>query len=104
MELPLLKPMYQRLKNRGFEIVVVEIQGNQAGAEQFIAEQELPYVFVEDTKGADSLSQSRYVAFAYPTTFIIDRQGKIRKYHLGFSAGGEKKLEAEVTELLNESD
>ena len=104
MELPLLKSMYQRQKDKGFEIVVVEIQGNRAGAEQFIAEQELPYVFVDDAKGADSLSHSRYVAFAYPTTFIIDRQGKIRSYHLGFSAGDEKSLEAEIVELLKEGD
>lgn len=102
MELPLLKTLHKNLQDKGFEIIAVESTGNKTGAQQFIAENELPYVFVEDLADKDSYSRSVYTVFAYPTTFIIDRQGRIRAYHLGFDAGDEQSLEKEIIELLNE--
>ena len=102
MELPLLKSLHKNLKEKGFELIAVESTQNKTGAQKFIEENGLPYLFVEDVSGADSISRSVYTVFAYPTTFIIDRQGRIRSYHLGFDAGDEKSIEKEIIELLNE--
>jgi hypothetical protein len=35
-----------------------------------------------------------------PSTFVIDREGRILSYHLGFQDGDELGLEKEITDLL----
>jgi hypothetical protein len=38
-----------------------------------------------------------------PSTFIIDREGRVLSYHLGFQDGDEAKLEKEISDLLESS-
>lgn len=42
--------------------------------------------------------------FAYPTTMIIDRQGTIRGFWVGYERGAERVMQSLVEELLNPSD
>lgn len=35
-----------------------------------------------------------------PSTFIIDRKGRVLSYHLGFEEGDEIELEEEIADLL----
>jgi hypothetical protein len=39
-----------------------------------------------------------------PSTYVIDREGRILSYHLGFQEGDELELEKEITDLLASSD
>jgi peroxiredoxin len=39
-----------------------------------------------------------------PNTFIIDRQGRVRYKHLGFSDGMKKFIELEIQSLLDEAE
>lgn len=101
MELPRLKKLYENLHSKGLEIIVVEIMGDAKGALKFIEENDLPYRFVEDdrrtpNKGAKDI----YSVFAYPTSFIIDKEGYAVFYHFGFAPGDEVKLEKKLTQLL----
>lgn len=102
MELPRLKGMYERLHGQGLEIVTVRIDKNAAGAQKFISDNQLPYLFLVDDTPDGSIHKGLYGCFAYPTTFIIDRAGMIRYYHLGFEAGDETHLEEIVAALLRE--
>ena len=45
-----------------------------------------------------------YLSEGNPTTFVIDREGRILSYHLGFQEGDEVKLEKEITDLLASLD
>ena len=103
MELPLLKSMWNKYNSQGLEIVVVDIQANTKGALEFITEHELPYLFLEDKVGEGNIHKNIYNAFAFPTSFIIDREGMIHYYHLGFEAGDEHKLEQEIVGLLQKN-
>jgi peroxiredoxin len=42
----------------------------------------------------------QYGIDALPTTFVIDRDGKIAGRHVGFGPGGEKQFEEELRQLL----
>jgi peroxiredoxin len=37
---------------------------------------------------------------SFPSTFLIDRDGKVMFFHLGFEAGDEEHLEEEINTLL----
>jgi len=44
-----------------------------------------------------------YLSEGNPTTYIIDREGRVLSYHLGFQEGDEVELEEEITDLLTSS-
>ena len=43
----------------------------------------------------------QYGVRGFPTTFVIDRTGKIVNRHMGFGPGEEKTFEEEVQQLLS---
>lgn len=100
MELPRLNPLYEKYKDRGLEVVAVEGFRMEEKAKKFIEENKLNYHFVQDNEGEDAVVRSVYKVNGYPTTFIIDRNGRVIYSHLGFSAGDEEKVEKEILSLL----
>jgi len=100
VELPRLQPLYEQYADRGFEVVAVEGKGQDDRAQQFIADNGLTYTFV---KGADSdpdVVRDLYQVQLFPTSMLIDREGRVMYYHLGFEAGDETKMAAEIEKLL----
>ena len=45
-----------------------------------------------------------YLSEGNPSTFLIDREGRIVSYHLGYQQGDEIALEQEIVELLDPTD
>ena len=100
MELPRLNPLYEKYKDRGLEIVAVEGFRIEEKAKQVIEENGLTYRFVQDDEDEDAVVRKVYKVNGYPTTFVIDRNGRVIYSHLGFSPGDEEKLEKEILSLL----
>jgi peroxiredoxin len=100
VELPRLNPLYEKFKDRGLEIVAVEGFRMEEKATQFIEENKLTYRFVQDSEGEDAVVRKVYKVNGFPTTFVIDRSGRVIYSHLGFSPGDEEKLEREILSLL----
>jgi peroxiredoxin len=100
VELPRLQPLYEKYKDRGLEIVAVEAFRMEDMARKFIEENKLSYYFVQDNEGDAAIVPKTYKVIGYPTTFVIDRSGKVVYSHLGFSEGDEEKLEREITSLF----
>jgi peroxiredoxin len=100
VELPRLESLYAKYKDRGFEIVAVEGRRMEELAKKFIEENGLTYHFVQDGKDEKAVVGKVYKVYGFPTTFVIDRNGKVIYSHLGFSPGDEVKLEQEIMSLL----
>ncbi len=100
MELPRLKTLWEKYHDQGFEIIAVEVTDSHKAAQAFIKEHALPYIFLDDNSKNGKLHSEVYNVFAYPTTFVIDRNGKISYYHLGFVEGDEVNLEMEIVKML----
>ena len=97
--MPRLQPLYERYASRGFEIVAVEATHDTERAKKFIAEKKLTYRFLEDTNDADVV-RGLFGVHAFPTSFLIDRDGKAMYFHLGFEPGDEAKIAGEIETLL----
>ena len=102
MELPRLEPLWQRYRDRGFAVVAIEADRDREGAVQFIEENNLTFHFLEDLEGEDEIVRRIFTVYNYPTTFVIDREGRIQYFHLGFSEGDEVTIEQEILALLEE--
>ncbi len=55
---------------------------------------------LENGEGDSEIVGGKYKVRAYPTSFLIDRDGKVMYFHLGFEPGDEEHLEEEIQSLL----
>ena len=95
-ELPLLAKMAPRLKQRGIEIVTVNIDENRGNAEAFIRSRNLALTTVPDT---DKSIVGKYEPPKMPSSFVLDRAGIVRSVNDGFEPGDETKIEQQLTDL-----
>ena len=100
MELPRLEPLYQKYKDQGLAVVAIEAARDTEGATTFIEENKLTYTCLENGEGEGDVVRSVFGVRSFPTSYLIDRDGRIMFYHLGFSEGDEEKLEKEILTLL----
>ena len=98
MELPRLEPLWNKYKDQGFAVLAIEAMRNREGATKFFEENNLSYHLVEN--GEDDVVRKVFGVQGYPTSFVLDRQGRVVFYHIGFDKGDEVKIEKEIKKLL----
>lgn len=79
-EMPDLVSAYNELRGEGVEFVGIGMQDETAKLKQFVEEQQVPYIIVEDPKGDVGL---RYAVLGMPTTVLVDSGGIVRKVFTG---------------------
>ena len=100
MELPRLQPLYEKYRDQGFEIIAVETKGQSERATKFIEDNGLTYTMLQNGEGAAEVANTIFKVLYHPSSFLIDRDGRVMYYHLGFEAGDEEQLEEEIKTLL----
>jgi thiol-disulfide isomerase/thioredoxin len=73
-EMPSMEALYQRYKEKGFEIVAVNYLENQKTVDAFTEKLSLSFPVTLDPSGRIN---GLYEVQAFPTTYIIDREGNI---------------------------
>ena len=101
MELPRLEPIWQMYQEQGLQIVAIESERDTERAVEFIAEYDLTYHLLEDNEGDDNVLASKLEIFGFPTSYHVDREGRILYSHVGFEKGDEVQLEEEIKKLLS---
>jgi cytochrome c biogenesis protein CcmG/thiol:disulfide interchange protein DsbE len=100
VELPRLQPLYEQYKDQGFEVIAVDGKRDTERATKFIEENGLTYTMLENGEESDEIVGSMFKVRSFPSSFLIDRDGKVMYFHLGFEAGDEEHLEEEINTLL----
>jgi thiol-disulfide isomerase/thioredoxin len=100
VELPRLEPLWQKYKDQGLAIVAVDARRDTEGALRFIEEKDLTYHFLEDLEAQDEKVVPRMGVASYPTSYLMNREGKVVFAHYGFNDGDENKIEEEIQKLL----
>ena len=95
-ENPFVVNLYNKYKNRGFDIYSFSLDNNKEKWIQAINQDQLSWKnHVSDLKGWQSAGAAKYMIKSIPQTFLIDRKGKIAEIGL---RGAE--LEQKILELL----
>lgn len=76
-EIPKLKEIYKRYKNKNFEILSISLDEDKAAWLTAISKENMPWLHVSDLEGFSSASARTYLITAIPATFLIDPDGKI---------------------------
>jgi len=74
IELPAIKVLYERLKSKGLVVLAVDLAEDRKTVERFVRAKGMQFPVVLDATGQVG---ALYGASSIPTTFIIDRSGKI---------------------------
>ena len=99
-ELPALQRLYNTHKKAGLVVIGVNIDDDVSAARKTAHKLGVEYPLVHDTGGRRTARG--YPSDMIPTTFVVDRKGKIRARHVGYTARSGAQLEREVRALLNE--
>lgn len=99
-ELPNVKEVYAKYKDKGFDILGVSLDrdGAREKLEKFIQENEMPWRQIYDGKGWESEVGSLYGVSSIPKTYLLDKEGKVVEVGLRGEALGKtvaKYLEGE---------
>ena len=98
MELPRLEPLWKKYGDKGLSVVAIEARRDRERAEKFFDENKLTYHLLENDEENDVVRETFGVQ-AFPTSFLVDSDGRIMYCHIGFEKGDEEQLEKEILEL-----
>jgi cytochrome c biogenesis protein CcmG, thiol:disulfide interchange protein DsbE len=79
-EMPSLVQMQQRLKDRGVTVVAVSIDHDGDAYQRFLHDHNISLLTVRDEK---QNSSNLYGTFKFPETYVIDRNGIMRRKFIG---------------------
>ena len=103
MELPRLEPLWSKYKERGFSVVVLESARDTDRAKKFIEENKLTYHLLE-TEEDNDVVDNMFNVHVFPTSFMVDKEGRVMYCHIGFEEGDEATIEKEILTLFGESE
>jgi len=98
-EMPLLDQLYQRYQPMGFTLLGVNVEEDSGAADKILKEIPVSFPVLYDNKSKVSES---YQVQAMPSTFLIDRDGKLRYLHKGYRPGTEEDYQKQIRELIRE--
>nr|VFJ42711.1 MAG: Peroxiredoxin [Candidatus Kentron sp. DK]VFJ47014.1 MAG: Peroxiredoxin [Candidatus Kentron sp. DK] len=96
-EMKALEPVFQRYRERGLAIVAINVRQGRETARAFADELGLTYDVLLDREGEVARA---YGVMGLPTTFFVDREGRLRARILGESSG--EVFEKIVSKLVTE--
>lgn len=99
-ELPLLDKLQRKYAQRGLAVIGVNVDDGEAIAKEFLQNRKLNLSFpvVNDRKHDVA---ARYAPGTMPSSFVVDREGRVRHVHSGFRSGDAAKLESVIQGLLD---
>jgi len=96
-EMPQLVKLYDKYKAAGFVVLGVSVDDDTRHASDVAARMGLNFpVLLDNMKTTSKL----YDLATMPTTFIVDRDGKVRYIHAGYLNGYEDLYDKEIRGLL----
>lgn len=79
-EMPAIQSQYDKWKDRGVEVLAVNLGESEVTAQSFVRQHSLTFPILYDPNLA---VRDKYGVNQYPTTFFIDSNGKIHKTVIG---------------------
>jgi cytochrome c biogenesis protein CcmG, thiol:disulfide interchange protein DsbE len=79
-EMPSLVQMQSRLQDRGVTVLAVSVDVDENAYRKFLRDHGIDLLAVRDP---NQKSNALYGSFKFPETYIIDREGKVRRKFIG---------------------
>lgn len=96
---PWMNELQKKYAGDGFVILAVNVDQDRALADAFLKKRPAEFRVEYDAQGAVA---RQFDVQAMPTSFLIDRSGKVRIRHAGFKEKQRADREREIEQLLKE--
>lgn len=96
---PWMNDLQQKHGSDGFVVVAINVDQDRKLADAFLAKRPAQFRVEYDSAGAIA---RKFDVQAMPTSFLIDRQGKVRFRHEGFKEKSRDTREKQLEQLLKE--
>lgn len=97
---PFMNKLQNRFQDKGLVVLAVNLDENREDGENFLAQHPVGFeVAVDNDQQCAKLLELK----AMPSSYLIDRSGRIRATHMGFRAGEAEQFANQVEQLLEES-
>lgn len=96
--MPLINELYAKYKDRGFEVIAINVDDPIEDGQDFLLDTPLDYLIAADT---DNDVLEAFGVTGMPTSFLVDRDGVVRMVHMGFRDGDIAGIEAAISALLD---
>lgn len=97
--MPFLNNKRKEFGKDGFEIIGINVDENSQDATEMLKADPVDYPVAYDPQGQ---CPGVFEVKAMPSSYLIDKQGKIRVIHLGFRSEDEATLSQHIAALLKE--
>jgi peroxiredoxin len=94
-----LKSLYEEYKDNDLIIIAVSIDRSAATVRRFLEQNPAPYIVLSDPQGT---AAAMYNVMGYPTTYLINRKGKINQKFVGPMEWTDKKAKTFIDKLISE--
>ena len=96
-ELPELERLYAMFGEKGFVVIGVNVEGSRARTERMLKKLALTFPLLIDERGDTA---EAYQVSRLPTSFLIGRDGVIRRTYRGFERDMIPQIERDISEQL----
>jgi thiol-disulfide isomerase/thioredoxin len=94
---PWMNDMQTKYKQQGFAIISINLDADHELAQSFLKDHPALFSVIYDPKG---LTAKKYKIKGMPTSYLIGRDGQIKKAHTGFFINKINMYEDEIKQLL----
>jgi len=101
--LPRLEEIWKKYKDEGLSIVAIQSNQDLEKGRRLVEDKGLTFNILHNEEDNDVV-WGLYQSEGNPSTFLIDRQGRILSYHLGFDEGDDVELDEQIAQLLASPD
>jgi|WetSurMetagenome_2_1015567.scaffolds.fasta_scaffold192437_2 cytochrome c biogenesis protein CcmG, thiol:disulfide interchange protein DsbE len=94
---PWMNQMQAKYSAKGFKVVAVNLDAKNDDAMKFLAQNPANFTVAFDSKGQ---TPKVFGVKGMPTSFLIDKSGKILAVHLGFKPADKEEMENRIQKAL----
>ena len=95
---PWMNEIKQRYASQGLEVLAVNMDGQRGDAEAFLSAHPAAFTVAFDDQGKTATA---YRVKGMPSSYLIDRDGKVREVHTGFRDDQREALEGMIRQALD---
>ena len=96
---PWMHEMQAAYKDQGLVIVAVNLDSDKKMADDFLKEVDVNFIVAFDESGDSAYT---YELRGMPSSYLIDRDGKLHASHIGFREKDKPKMEQAIKQLLKQ--